>query len=305
VAYLSAYQHIPVDRIAQMLFDEYDVTVSTGAIVAMIAEGAELLKPFTAEVKRQLATAPLACADETGLNAKGLKWVHTLSTDKLTLYHLDEKRGYAAMLAAGVLSSFKGVLVHDGWGAYRKLVNVIHALCNAHHIRELVGVEENTTQAWPAAMRKLLSDAYVAVCEAKQKGDAQLTDEQLARVTLRYRLIVMLGHLENPEPTRVAGRHGRVKRTKAANLLRRLGVYEADVLRFAHDFAVPFDNNLAERDIRMVKVHQKISGCFRSTGGAENFLALRSYLSTARKNDVGLLGSLQLLFEGQPWLPLG
>ena len=116
-------------------------------------------------------------------------------------------------------------------------------------------------------------------------------------------MIIRLGHLENPEPTRIAGKRGRVRRSKALNLLRRLDVYDADVLRFAHDFTVPFDNNLAERDIRMVKVHQKISGCFRSTRGAEDFLALRGYLSTARKNDVGLLGALQSLFEGRPWMP--
>ena len=121
VNYLSAYQHIPIDRIAQILFDEHGVTISTGTIIAMLAEGARLLQPFNAEVKQQLLNSALAYADETGLNAgKDLKWVHTLSTDKLTSYHLDAKRGYAAMVAAGVLDKFAGVLVHDGWSAIGK-----------------------------------------------------------------------------------------------------------------------------------------------------------------------------------------
>jgi transposase len=231
-----------------------------------------------------------------------LNWVHSTSTEALTLYHLDQRRGTAAMDAMGVLEHLKGVLVHDGWVPYRKYTQVSHALCNAHHLRELEAVAETPGQPWAADMITLLSDTWQLVLTAQADGRCALSDDELGRIHTAYRAILEAGHTTNlpPPPT---GRTGRPKRTTAANLLSRLDVYQDDVLRFAHDFRVGFDNNLAERDIRMVKVQQKVSGGFRSFEGAEAWLAIRSYLSTAAKNGVNRFDALQRLCLGDPWMP--
>ena len=304
VCYLVVRQHIPVARVAELLRDAFGAPVSTGTVVAMVREGAGLLEAFLALVRDRLAGSEVVHADESGLRVEALlNWVHSASTEALTLYHLDRRRGNAAMEAMGVLEHLQGVLVHDGWVPYRKYTNVSHALCNAHHSRELEAVTETTGQPWAAEMSSLLSDTWETVLEAKQAGDSALSEETLARIRTAYRVIIAAGQAANP-PLPTTGRRGRPKRSKAANLLSRLDVYEDDVLRFASDFRVSFDNNQAERDIRMVKVQQKVSGGFRSFEGAEAWLAIRSYLSTAAKNGVNLLDALQRLCLNDPWMPV-
>lgn len=305
VCYLVTRQHIPIARVAELLRDTYGAPVSTGTIVSMVEEGAAMLEAFLARIKDLLAGSEVVHADETGLRVEAvLKWVHSASTSELTLYHLDSKRGTTAMDAMGVLEHLRGVLVHDGWTPYRTYDNVTHALCNAHHLRELDAAAETTGQGWAAEMTALLADTWQIVLTAKADGRSALAGDDLEGIRARYQTIIAAGHAANPPPT-PTGLRGRPKRSKAGNLLRRLDLHADDVLRFATDFAVPFDNNTAERDIRMVKVHQKVSGGFRSVDGAEAFLAFRSYLSTAAKQGVNLLDALQQLFDRDPWMPAG
>jgi transposase len=303
VCYLVTRQHIPIARVGELLADTYDASVSTGAIVAMVAEGAAMLDGFLGEVQAQLRTAKVVHADETGLRVSArLAWVHAVSTTDLTLYHLDTRRGSAAMDDMGVLAHLSGVLVHDGWVPYRHYDGVEHQLCNAHHIRELAAAAQSDGQTWANDMATLLGDAWHLVLATKDSGQQHLDDQELVSIHANYRAIIDAGHEANPPPV-PTGRRGRPKRSKAHNLLDRLDVHMDDVLRFTTNTDLPSDNNLRERDIRMVKIAQKISGGFRSFEGAEAFLAFRSYLSSAAKQGANRLEVLQQLFAGDPWMP--
>jgi hypothetical protein len=204
-----------------------------------------------------------------------------------------------------VLPSFDGVAIHDGWASYRKYDAVTHALCNVHHLRQLQAAIETDpeTQTWAPLMDTLLREIKTAVDRARVEHRTELSAATLAAFTARYEQIIALGHRENPPPTIRTGKRGRIARTKTANLHGRLDRDREHVLLFAHDFQVPFDNNLAERDLRMIKLQQKISGCWRTTDGAERFLAIRSYLSTAHKQHQPLLNVIARLVDHQPWLP--
>ena len=303
VCYLVTRQHIPVARVAELLRDAYGAPIATGTIVAMVREGAAMLEEFLARVKDLLIASDVAHADETGLRVEAhLQWVHAVSTTDLTLYHLDTERGTAAMEAMGVIEHLGGVLVHDGWASYRTYENLVHGLCNAHHLRELDAASATDGQGWANDMAGLLTDTWLMVLEAKAADKNALSSDQLKEVRAKYDASIAAGHAANP-PVAPTGRRGRPKRTKAHNLLLRLDNYADDVLRFATDFNVPFDNNLSERDVRMVKIAQKVSGGFRSNEGANAFLAFRSYLSTAAKQGVNRLEALRRLFDDGPWMP--
>jgi hypothetical protein len=289
--------------IRDRLRDVFGAPVSTGAVVAMVREGAGRLETVLTAIRDRLAGSDVVHADESGLRVQAsLKWVHSTSTDTLTLYHLDRRRGTAAMDAMGVIEHLRGVLVHDGWASYRTYENLVHGLCNAHHLRELDAAGAVDGQGWANDMAGLLSDTWLTVLEAKAAEKNALSSDQLAELRTNYDAVIAAGHVANP-PVAPSGRRGRTKRTKPHNLLLRLDNYADDVLRFATDFTVPFDNNLSERDVRMVKIAQKISGGFRSNEGAEAFLAFRSYLSTAAKQGVNRLEALRQLFNGEPWMP--
>jgi transposase len=300
--YLVSYQHLPYERAAEILSDWVKAPISVGTLQAFIAQGAAGLEEFLDEIRGQLAGAAVAHFDETGGRVEGkLHWIHSASTDMLTLLSVHRKRGVEAMDAAGVLPDFTGVAVHDGWAPYRGYENALHALCGAHHLRELIGAQEQD-QVWALGMICLLLDTKTMVEQAKTDGRKRLSKTALAQLHASYREVIAMGHEENPGlANESVGR--RPKRTKAQNLLLRLDEREREVLRFASDFRVPFDNNQAERDIRMVKLQQKISGCWRTTEGAERFLAIRSYLSTARKHGQRPIDALTALTGGRPWLP--
>jgi transposase len=300
--YLVSYQHLPYERAAEILSDWAGAPISVGTLRAFVAQGADGLEQFLAEIRSQLAGAEVAHFDETGGRVDGrLGWIHSASTETLTLLSVHRKRGVEAMLDAGVLGGFRGVAVHDGWAPYRQFIEALHALCGAHHLRELIAAEEQG-QAWALGMGCLLLDTKDLVAQAKAAGRERLSRRVLAELHSSYREVIALGYEENPG---LAGEHDgrRPKRTKAQNLLLRLDQREREVLRFAHDFRVPFDNNLSERDLRMVKLQQKISGCWRTTEGAEHFLAIRSYISTARKQGQRPIDVLTQLAAGRPWLP--
>ena len=301
--YLLGRQHLPVERTAECLAEAFGAPVSTGWLSSLLPTAAAHLAGFRRLAREQLAGAPVAHFDETGARVNGrLHWVHVACTEGWTLFHLDAKRGRVAMDAAGVLPGFRGVAVHDGLVVYRQYDQATHGLCNAHHLRELAGIAELTGQAWPVALAELLVELHVAVQTVKATGATRLPARRLARFAKRYDILLAEGKALHPPPPRT-GRRGRPALGKAGSLLARLETQRADVLRFATDFDVPFDNNQAERDVRMVKLQQKISGGWRSDTGAEAFLDIRSYLSTARKHGQSAMAVLRDLFNGHPWTP--
>jgi transposase len=264
VCYLVVRQHIAIKRVAELLADGYGIAVSTGTIVAMVHERATRLDAFLASLRQELSKSDVVHADETGLRVEAsLFWVHSASTRLLTLYHLDKNRGTKAMDAMGVLEHLSGVVVHDGWTPYRKYTAVSHALCNARHLRELDAVAEVAGQEWANDMVALLADTWHRVLDLKEAGAVSFSASELVSIRCAYDKIIAAGHLANP-PVPPTGKRGRPKKSTAANLLGRLDTYTDDVLRFATDFRVNFDNNEAERQVRMVKVQQKVSGGFRT-----------------------------------------
>jgi transposase len=303
VVYLAVYQHLPYERIGQLFADRYGTFLSTGTLQAFVEAGAAGLDPFLEEVRAQLAESPVVHVDETGARAAGkLHWVHEATTKTLALYRLHAKRGKEGIDALGVLPGYRGTVVHDGFTPYRRYPDASHALCNGHHLRELAAVAERGGQPWAPELSFLLVELHQTVETAKANEQTQLPAALLARYQARYRDLLRAGLELNPEPPRT-GKRGRPKQGPVRSLLLRLDHYQDDVLRFAHDFNVPFDNNQGERDLRMIKLQQKISGCWRSLDGAANFLALRSYIQTARKHGHNILAALQDAADGQPWLP--
>jgi len=306
--YLIARQHLPYQRTAELFSDWLGAPISTGTLASYIAKGAGDLQGFLDEVHRQLITAPVAHFDETGARVQGrLRWLFSASTDRLTFYALHDKRGFDGLDHAGVLPAFTGIAVHDGFKPYRRYTHAEHALCNVHHLRELLGIIEqhpdDPKQVWAVRMDRLLRDLHSAVGRARASGEDRLDPGELAGYRASYEQIIAQGNHDNPPGTIPTGKRGVIRQTPARNLLSRLDTYRDDVLRFAHDFRVPFDNNLAERDIRMVKLQQKISGCWRTSSGADDFLALRAYLSTARKQGRHTIHALTRLATGDPWIP--
>jgi transposase len=306
--YLIARQHLPFERTAELFSDWLGANISAGTLASYIAAGAEDLQGFLSEVHRQLIGAPVAHFDETGARVAGrLRWLFASGTERLTIYALHDKRGKDGIDHAGVLPHFTGVAVHDGFTPYRRYYpGVRHALCNAHHLRELQGAIEQVTiakQTWARQMDRLLRELQSTVAAATEAGHDDLDIYQLAAARGAYQQIITTGYLQNPLNTVRTGQRGFIAQTPTRNLLARLDRYREDTLRFAHDFQVPFDNNLVERDIRMVKLQQKISGCWRTSTGADHFLALRAYLSTARKQGRHALDALTSLAARDPWIP--
>jgi transposase len=293
--YLHVFQHLPYERACQLLADLLGAQVSSGTLTAWVEKAADGLCDFDTRLRELLIAAPVVHFDETGARIAGrLGWVHSASTDTLTRYVAHTRRGAVAIDAAGVLPSFRGVAVHDGWAPYRNYDTAEHALCNVHHLRELVAAAE-AGHTWPVAMSCLLLDTRELVQAARAAGRQRLTPRALGELAASYETIIAMGHQEHPAST--------AKRSKAHNLLLRLERDRAEVLRFAHDFNVPFSNNRAEQDIRMVKLQQKISGCWRTSEGAQRFLKIRGYISSARKNGLAPLDALGRLAAGRPWLP--
>jgi transposase len=298
---MAVHQHLPMDRMAQFFSDVLGAPVSVGSLANMVAEAADATGPFLEATRQLLRDAPVVHFDETGGRATGrLHWVHSASTGRLTLRDCHPKRGRLAMDDLGVIGEMSGVAVHDGWRPYRHY-GIDHALCNAHHLRELTAVAIGWDQGWANDPAGLLVEAKHAIEAARAEGSDHLDAATLHSIRVHYGQLVAKGFAANPEPE-VGKRRGK---EKAFNLLVHLDTPRADVLRFVTDFNVPFDNNQAERDIRMVKLQQKTSGSWRTLAGARNFCAIRSYVSTLRKHDLDVLAGLRQLFKGQAWVPAG
>ncbi len=295
--YMSQFQLVPYNRIQDHFADQLHIPISEGSIFNFNKEAYRLLIDFESRAKDELAASNVAHADETGINIGGKgHWLHCLSNDSWTLYHPHERRGLDAMNDMGVLPRFDGILCHDHWKPYYR-IDCTHALCNAHHVRELTRAWEQDAQQWAQKLKNLLETINRKVDDAGGALDAKESE----KYRRKYRNIIKQGEVECPEPIRPKkkGKRGRIKRSKSRNLLERLRDYEEDTLRFMDNELVPFSNNLSENDIRMTKVQQKISGCFRSTNGARIFCRVRSYLSTCRKQGIKSSEALELLFNGK------
>jgi transposase len=302
--YLSQYQLIPYDRLSELFADIFGHNLSQATLVNANLSCYEILEPVEDEIKKQLIDSHVIHLDETGMRIKGIReWLHVISTEYLTYYAAHHSRGSEANETMGILPVFEGRCVHDGWKPYFKF-GCLHALCNAHHLRELTGVAEEDCQEWPGEMIDLLLEIK-RTAEERRSIDSWLDPDEVERFEVRYDQIIKKGMLENPPPKTpdLSKKRGRKKQTAAKNLVDRLSEYHREVLAFMYDPKVPFDNNLAERDIRMVKVQQKVSGTFRSKRGADSFCRIRGYISTARKNSVAVLDAIQGAFEGKPYVP--
>jgi len=293
--YMSQYQLIPYNRIEENFQDQVGIPISSGSIYNFNKDVYERLEIFEEVVKSKLIESGLCHADETGININGKRrWLHCVSNNLWTYYMPHEKRGFDAMEAMDVLPDFTGVLCHDHWKPYFKL-RCLHALCNAHHLRELERAWEQDKQKWANEIRKLL----LQINKAVEDAGGELNEADSIKYRQQYRNLLKKGQKECPPPDKSQrkGKRGRLKRSKSRNLLERLVDYENETLRFMDDKKVSFSNNLGENDIRMTKVQQKISGCFRSMKGAQFFCRIRSYLSTCKKHDVRASEALHLLFE--------
>jgi transposase len=303
--YLVCQQLLPYDRACELLNDLYGAGLSPGTLAGFIAECNDRLAVPEEVVKQALTKVEVLHCDETGLYVAGKRqWLHVASTAKLTSYSCHPKRGREATFAMGILPNFNGTAIHDSLASYWHYL-CEHGLCNAHHLRELIFIGEHYAQAWACEFKTLLLDLKTEVEQAKAQGQTALPSERLAGYELAYQRLIEVGLAANPPPPGgwPCGKRGKPKQSKAKNLLDRLARRRREVLLFAYRFDVPFDNNQAERDIRMVKVQQKVSGCFRSQAGAEYFCRIRGYLSTMRKQGENLLTALLETFRGQPPLP--
>lgn len=299
--YMNQYQLLPFEREREFFFDIFKQSMSVGTIKAAIKSGFNHLAPAENHIKQQLIDASVLHSDETGFRVnKQSYWLHVNSTARLTFYAAHEKRGRIAMNDIGLLPAFKGKLVHDHLKSYFKF-GASHSLCNAHHLRELTFVQERYQHQWAEKMETLLVQIKNAV-EAHYADTCEpLPPDRLKRYRRRYMNILSQGRKECPHNTEnSSGKRGRIKQTKARNLLDRLRQFNESTLAFMYDPEVPFDNNQAERDIRMMKVQQKISGCFRTTTGVNHFCRIRGYISTAKKQGVSVMHALQKAIQNQP-----
>jgi transposase len=309
LVYLVVFQMLPWQRTRELLADLYGVQIGGGTLAAAVARCFAGLAEMAARIREALRQATVVGFDETGVRIDGkLYWWHTASTPELTQYHVHRKRGREGIEAGEILPDFAGRAIHDAWSPYAAY-GCEHGLCNAHHLRELTYLVEREGQAWAAELMDVLVLAHRRVEEARAAGAWELDGATREAIEAEYRRLVAAGWAANPAPAASATgadarpQRGRRAQSKARNLLSRLERNERETLAFVRDFDVPFDNNQAERDLRMMKVQQKISGGFRSAEGAHAFGRIRGYLATMRKQAQPMLAAIENVFLGHPVVP--
>ncbi len=301
--HLTHGQLLPLARSAQLIAELYGLSISSGTVHAWGDQASQLLLAEVTGIAQSLVALPVVCADESGLRvASHLHWLHTVASAKLTWYGVHAKRGMPAIKDHGILPNLLGTAVHDCWGPYWRLL-CEHGLCNAHLLRELTFQRETTRQRWPNRMIELLIRSREHCEAARVAGETALSAWRIRRIFRHYSAILDKALIRNPRTERQDKRRGRVKQSLAFNLINRMREHADAVLRFVTDLRVPFTNNLAERAIRMPKVKQKISGCFRTMQGAQTFCTIRSYLDTMHKQGHNMFEVLRQTFMGRPPSP--
>ena len=299
LVYLRDYQLLPYKRLTELCRDLLGAGVCKRTIETAEKQIYDALAPFEDAVRARLLDEAVLHADETGMRVDGkLQWIHSLSAPQLTLYQAHPKRGGEAIDANGVIPAFQGVVVHDCWGPYFRYGGE-HALCGAHLLRELLGGCENEGQGWThelSALLEMMSKATAA------RDATPLSPELVDWFERMYGDILVRGKQELSPPQKTPGKRGRAKNSKSANLHERLVTHRTAVLRFLRDPVVPFTNNLAERDIRMVKLRQKTSGCARTFTGAQIFARIRRYISTLLKQGQNLFQNIVEALTENPWI---
>ena len=304
--YLKDYQLLPYERSRELLDDLFNCPISSATLVNIAKDCATVLEDPVEVILQQIRHAPLVHFDETGLSVMArCQWLHVAATKGLTYYQIHPKRGCKAIDHIGILPNFSGLAVHDFWKPYLKY-SCSHSLCNAHHLRELIFIQEQSGaagQIWAEAMIDCLLYIKEQVEKARHRGQRSFSKRRLKEFEDYYQAMLDIGYDENPLPKTAVKTKGRIKKTKARNLLERLDTHRQKALAFMYNFNVPFDNNLAERDLRMAKLLQKISGTFRSQEGAHVFCRIRSYISTARKHGLNAIDAIADAFAGKPFVP--
>lgn len=303
--YFSDYQLIPYARQQELFVEVFGHSLSVATLQKARQRCAQRLQPVVASIRQALLDEAVLHFDESGFRVAGENhWLHVTSSASLTYYGVHKKRGREALDWVDILPQYQGTAVHDGYSSYHGYAQCDHALCNAHHLRDLTFIHEHHEQAWAKEMMDCLIDGKKAVDKALDKGYQHLSKATRQKLQSRYESILERAREQIPclvltEPSK----RGRKKQHPAKNLWDRLNQHQQAVLAFIYDFSIPFDNNQAERDIRMLKVQQKISGGFRKLSAAQRFAQIRSYLSSARKQGINMLDALQQVFARKPWMP--
>lgn len=304
--YLTDYQLIPLKRAVEMIEAMSGQTVSQGTLVTTSEKLYQALEKPVEAIKQQIIESKVVHFDETGMRSEGkTKWLHVASTETLTYYEMHQKRGTEATVEIGILPQFNGTAIHDHWTPYYTFKDCTHGECNSHNMRYLQDIYENYGHDWAQNMASFLIELKDQVEALKTDGMTGMEATQTEVWMKRYKSIIEEGIKEDDErsPKVFSKKTGKPQRSKALNLLLKLQEYDIETLAFMYDFDVPFDNNLAERDLRMQKLRQKISGCFRGSEGAKVFCRIRSYISTARKNGQDVMESLVNALRGNPFIP--
>lgn len=299
VSVLNTIGAVSIDRIHDILHGACRLPISTGTIYNMVKKAVSSVAPSVEVIKEKVKALSLAHFDETGVRVdKGLRWAHVACNRDYAYISVEKKRGYDGMVASGILPWFRGIAVHDFWRPYERF-DVNHVYCNAHLIRELRAIHENTGQEWALELKKLLVWA-----QHKKKAFIAAGKDRFSSYCCRYRIdkpfdeLLASGLAQNPLPTGKEAR-GRPKKGKARNLLERFRDHKEEILLYARDFAIPFDNNEAERNIRNFKAKLKISGCFRTSEGASDYAKIMSFLITAKKNSINIFEAMSMALNGQ------
>jgi transposase len=299
----SNYQFMSYDRISEFMEDLTGYKINESTIIKQNERLYNKLETFEEHTKEYIKNSAVSHHDESGIYCEGdRKWLHSSSTKEVTHYGVDDQRGKDATDRIGILPEKEGTIVHDNWATYFKYENCEHGLCNAHHLRELTWFEEEENAQWASDMKDVLLDAKKQVEGAQLEGKKELPKEKIIAIEKRYDKIIKKGIKTIPLPNIQIKKRGKPKKPKQLNFLERFVKHKNDILAFAKNFNIPFDNNLAERDIRMVKVKQKVSGTFRSLNGAKYFARTRSYISTIKKNGRNVFEEIKNALRGCPYI---
>jgi transposase len=298
--YFTQYQLIPYERTAGIFKDLFGHALSPSFLVSNNHRCAGNVQPFIEDLKSKLLTEPVLHADESGFYFEGQRnWLHTISTEKHSYYAPHIKRGREAMNDINILPVYKGVLVHDFWKSYNEF-GCTHALCNVHHLRDLTFCHEIEKSSWAGRVGQLLLDLHAKVSMAKDKGATALSKGQWQYWSRKYDDLIREGLRMHPVAQKQKGKRGVAKKSKTQNMIERFATYKDQILAFTRNFLIPFGNNIAEQAIRMMKVKQKISGCFRSEQGAKDFADIRSYISTMKKQGIPIMQALAAAIQAAP-----